>query len=191
MTAAGRSPDWRDTLARTGRVAAIAAAAAVGTAALAVVIFYDADFYAVRDRWEHFKRAMFGEWTPTTRRPGRGGGETSPTLAVRTLDDVFSDLANVGVFETVPVVGTALKVVTGSTYASSRELLANTAGQRWCYVLLGTGNVTTRIELGAQTADAPPVYPPITAIPPADLSAAGLDAERVRGLARSHCRFGT
>lgn len=189
MNAGGRPSHWPGTLARTGRVAAITVAATVGTTALAAVILYDADFYAVRDRWEHFKVAMFGEWSPT-RRPGRGG-ETLPAPGVRTLDDIFTNLANVGVFETVPVVGTALKVATGSTYLSSRDLLTNNASQRWCYVLLGTGNVVTRIELGTQSASAAPVYPPITAIPPADLSAAGLEAERLRGLARSHCRFGT
>lgn len=189
MTAGGRFSHWPDTLARTSRVAAIAAAAAAGTAALAAVILYDADFYAIRDRWEHFKQAMFGEWSPT-RRPGRGG-EASAASGTRSLEDIFTDLANVGVFETVSVAGTPLKVVTGSTYLSSRDLLTNTASQRWCYVLLGTGNVTTRIELGAQNANAAPVYPPLTVIPPADLSAAGLDAERLRGLARSHCRLGT
>ena len=189
MSTGGRPSHWPDTLVRIGRVAAIATASTVGAAALAAIILYDANFYAARDRWEHFKQAMFGEWMPT-RRPGRRG-EASPASGARTLDDIFTDLANVGVFETVPVIGTALKVVTGSTYLSSRDLLANKASQRWCYLLLGTGNVVTRIELGTQTAEAAPVYQPITAIPSGDLSAARLDAERVRRLARSHCRLGT
>jgi len=128
MSTGGRPSHWPDTLVRIGRVAAIATASTVGAAALAAIILYDANFYAARDRWEHFKQAMFGEWMPT-RRPGRRG-EASPASGARTLDDIFTDLANVGVFETVPVIGTALKVVTGSTYLSSRDLLANKASQR-------------------------------------------------------------
>jgi hypothetical protein len=30
--------------------------------AIAAMILWDADFYVVRERWESFKHAMFGDW---------------------------------------------------------------------------------------------------------------------------------
>jgi hypothetical protein len=53
---------WGAIAARALRRVFLAALALLGMATLAGFIFWDVDFYPVRDRWEIFKLAMFGEW---------------------------------------------------------------------------------------------------------------------------------
>lgn len=53
---------WMPLVFRTARAIAIGVLALGASSLLAGIILWDADFYAARDRWEHFKNAWFGQW---------------------------------------------------------------------------------------------------------------------------------
>lgn len=44
------------------RAAGLTGLASLGLLCFAIVVLWDADFYAARDRWEHMKIAWFGKW---------------------------------------------------------------------------------------------------------------------------------
>jgi hypothetical protein len=176
MNGSDRRTALPDILARIGRAATIGSAATAGAAALATVVLWDADFYAVRDRFENMKIALFGEWTP-------GGALETP------LRNIFRDMANVAVFREAPIEGTILRVVTGSRYISAADLLAGRASRLWCYINSGGDGVTTNIELGVQNRGERPVYASLGDFSSSDLPAPIREGASLERLARTHCRF--
>jgi hypothetical protein len=175
MNGMDRRAAWAEILARTGRAAAIGTVATVGVLAACAVVLHDADWFAVRDKWETFKIAMFGEWTPS-------GADDRPIV------NVFRDMAHVAVFKEVPIEDTLLSVVTGSRYMSAADLLAGRATRLWCYVNTGGESVATHIELGTQRRGENPDYASLNGFSSPDLPAV-LDGASLERLARTHCRF--
>jgi hypothetical protein len=171
-----RPARWLKAATRIARAAAIGAAATTGAAALATVVLWDADFYALRDRFENMKIALFGEWTPS-------GADDRP------IANVFRDMAHVAVFKEVPIEGTILSVVTGSRYISAADLLAGRASRLWCYINSGGDGVTTNIELGVQNRGERPVYASLGDFSSSDLPAPIREGASLERLARTHCRF--
>lgn len=176
MNGAEYRAGWRDVLARIVRTAVIGTAAAFGAAAIATVVLWDADFYALRDRWENMKIALLGEWMPS------GVVETP-------LRNIFRDVKSVAVFREMPIEGTTLSVVTGSRYTSAADLLAGRAARLWCYVSSGGDGVVTHIELGTQNQGETPVYARLGNFSSPDLPASMRDGLSLERLARTHCRF--
>lgn len=171
-----RPARWLDAAARIARAAAIGTAATAGTIAIATVVLWDADFYALRDRWENMKIAMFGEWTPS-------GADARPIV------NVFRDMAHVAVFKEVPIDDTLLSVVTGSRYMSAADLLAGRATRLWCYINSGGDGVATHIELGTQSRGEAPDFASLNGFSSPDLPSAMRDGISLERLARTHCRF--
>lgn len=176
MNGSDRRAALPDILARIGRAATIGSAATAGAAALATVVLWDADFYALRDRFENMKIALFGEWMPS-------GANDRP------IANVFRDMAHVAVFKEVPIEGTILGVVTGSRYISAADLLAGRASRLWCYINSGGDGVTTNIELDVQNRGERPVYASLSNFSSPDLPSAMRDGASLERLARTHCRF--
>ncbi|MGX1499824.1 hypothetical protein ACSSV1_004884 [Labrenzia sp. MBR-25] len=56
---------WPARLARMLRGLAIGTLISAGVIAAGIFILWDTDFYALRDRYEHFRLAMFGTWQPS------------------------------------------------------------------------------------------------------------------------------
>lgn len=169
--------DWQTVLSSASRKAAIGAASVAGLGLLAGIILWDADFYAVRGRWENFKDAMFGPW--------RVLGKDQK----RSFEDAFRDIVDFNFFQRVPIEGTTLAVITGTSFPSSSDVLAGRADSRWCYINVGSGNVGTRIELGRQAGDAAPVFLPLHTLSTAVLAETSLDVPRLLAIARTHCRI--
>ena len=177
------------TIARTLRASGIALGSAALASTLATIVLWDADFYEVRHRWETFKEAMFGEWTPGLWCPP--GRQSSVCDGVRTFEDAFAHIVDFNFFVDRSVEGTDLKIVTGTDYASSTDVLAGRHKSRWCYIKLGAGDVVTRVDLGGQRGTEAPIFSDLTSLPAGELAPLGLDIGRLRDLARSHCQFGT
>lgn len=165
-----------ETLARASRAGAIGIAATAGALAVCAIVLHDADWFAVRDKWETFKIAMLGEWTPS-------GADDRPIV------NVFRDMAHVAVFRDVPIEGTGISVVTGSRYISAADLLSGRATRLWCYVNTGGEGVATHIELGTQNRGEIPVFASLGNFSSPDLPASMRDGPSLERLARSHCRF--
>lgn len=65
--AKGTTPknEKRRWLPMIGRCLLLTTGISLVTATLSALVFWDANFYVARDRWEHFKLAIVGEWQNT------------------------------------------------------------------------------------------------------------------------------
>ncbi|XWN32089.1 MAG: hypothetical protein ROR55_02945 [Devosia sp.] len=171
--------DWEAraaTMARAGvRVAkwtGFAATAAAVAVVAAGIIVWDSDFYAARDRFEHFRLAMFGDWQPDP----------------RAVTDALAGFDGIKTFSTAPVAG--FKIVTGMEFASAQDVVADNPAERWCYITAPESvAVAKAIELGTQEGTLPGVFVDTMTIADDALQLLGVDADRLAALAREHCRF--
>jgi len=161
----------------------LAAVAAVGVAAS--VIFWDADFYAARTRWENFKIAMFGPW-----QPGVTDGSASACPDTNAFEEAFKGIVDFNFFRSVPVEGTSLSVKTGTAFTSSRDVLSGKTSRSWCYVIISPERGLPRqVALANQSAGEKPVYTDFSTHSTEELKSIGLNARQLLAIAKSHCRF--
>ncbi len=159
----------------------------VGGLLFAIIILYDADPYAARDRYEHFKLALFGEWQPSDRCDRDPDGESCETL--NAFEQALEDAADFTFFRAREIEGSGLSVHTGIRFATARDVVDGRVASQWCYVLLPSNGASLQIELAAQSADDPPVYDDLSALNGEAVVASGLTPSRLKALARSHCAF--
>lgn len=178
------------TVARVKRVAVGAAkGAGCGLVAFAcgALIFQDADFYAARDKWEHFKIAIFGDWHPGVWcPPGRKGGKC------RGADNFRERLAGMEGFTfflNEPVEGTDLDVTTGIRFATADDVVAGKPEKFWCYLMIGQGAVTRKLTLANKAHGERAVPADLSAISSDVLSGMNLTQADIPPLVASHCRF--
>ena len=176
---------WQSILAR---IVTVSCVVVIGAGILAPIILWDADFYTARDRWEHFKLAMFGEWQSQNWCPP--GRNTENCKQVSEFEMAFKDVDDFNFFKSVPVTETLLTIVTGINFASARNVLSGTTAKHWCYFTFGRGKVQKRLDLGSQKNQSAPVFADLIDISSDDLGEIGLSAVRLRAIAKSHCRFG-
>nr|WP_306264913.1 hypothetical protein [Pararhizobium sp. IMCC3301] len=154
---------------RAARFLLIAAAIGVCALILASFVLWDADFFTVRDRWENFKVAMFGDWQPKS----------------RLVDGV--DEINLFRRETVAGFGT---IMTGARFGLTDGDMTANATSQWCYVAYGSGVTSSRVDLGTQQGPGAPTFSDFETIPQEVLGALGVSAARLADLAKANCRFG-
>ncbi len=155
---------------------------------LASLVFWDANFYVARDRWEHFKLALLGEWHNTGWCPS---GQNIPGCMPKAdLEAAFSKVDNLHFFKLMPVEGTSLTVTTGANFASAQDVLAGKAASQWCYIAYGDSAVKTHLDLAEQSGTAPPRYATLSDVKQKALSNTGLDVAALRVIAKTHCQFG-
>lgn len=173
--------EWVLAAARKAAVG-IGAAGAVGTAA--AIVFWDVDFYAVRDKWEHFRIAMFGDWKHADQR-SVAGKPSAPKA-----EGMFTHVKGINFFAEVPSKEHGVVVITGVVFETVKDFEQAKQRNRWCYLMVAPkGALPRRIDLGAQAGMAPPVYADISVYPAEELAAIGLSARTLQALAKTHCRF--
>lgn len=156
--------------------------------AFAAMIFWDANFYAARDRWENFKIAVFGDWQDSGWCPP---GRQAPNCKPRTpLEAALAASDSLHFFKSVPIEGTDLEVVTGANFESADDIVSGRASHHWCYIAYGEGSLRSHLELGSQEGDKPPVYSDLEYIGTTALPALGLARDSLSAIARSHCQLG-
>jgi len=153
----------------------------------AALIFQDADFYAAREKWEHTKIALFGDWHPGVWCPaGRSGGKCR---GADTFRERLAGMEGFTFFLSEPVEETDLDVTTGIRFASADDVVAGKPEKFWCYLVYGTGALTRKLTLATKTADMRTVLADLTTITPGELTGTRLSAADLQALVASHCRF--
>lgn len=116
----------------------------------------------------------------------------APTVDATRNDDAFKPRNEIHFFEQAPVKGTKLIVSTGAAYASVEAVQARKPLRQWCYIDIDslTPGIQARVDLGSQSGDGAPVFTRKEELAATGLERQGLGADRLAGLARSHCRFG-
>lgn len=180
----------RITAARAKRVAVGAAkGTGLGLAAFicGALILSDADFYAAREKWEHTKIALFGEWHPGIWcPPGRGGVKCR---GADTFRERLSGMEGFTFFLAEPVEGTDLDVTTGIRFASADDVVAGKPDKHWCYLDYGTGALTRKLTLATKAADELAVPADLSSLTADDLTGTGMTSAVLQTLVASHCRF--
>lgn len=178
----------RSTLAKAARGTAIGLGALAGAGALAALIFWDADVYAAREKWEHWKIAWFGEWTPEPWCPP--GRRSKLCDEARDFTARLAGMEGFTFFSAEPVEGSDLEINTGTRFETAADVVSGTPAERWCYIVFGSGSVTQKLTLAARSGADAPAYADPSAIPDPDIAAIGLTRARLGALAQTHCRLG-
>ena len=159
----------------------------IGLALCASLIFWDANFYVVRDRWEHFKLALLGDWHNTGWCPP---GENIPGCAPKTpLEEALSQVDNLHFFKEKAISGTTYSVTTGANFASAQAVIKGQPSHQWCYIAYGENTVKNRLDLAEQTGTQTPVIADFISIRPEALNTLGLARKQLRQIAQTHCQF--
>lgn len=162
----------------------------LGLAAGAVVlgiILWDADVYTARDKFEHFKIALFGDWSAHNWCPP--GRTSANCAAVDGFEAALEDASDFTFFRSAPVEGSDLTVQTGIRFATARDVVSALPSHQWCYVSIPTGGIRQQIDLASKSADEPPVYAALASLDANAVAGSSLSVDALTGLARSHCRF--
>lgn len=183
MTDHPRSPF----IPRILRGVALSGLALAGIVAVSGVILWDADFYVVRDRYEHLKLALFGDWQAENWCPP--GRESANCAAVDDFEAALKYATDFTFFKSVPIDGSDLTVQTSTRFANARDVVAGKPSRQWCYFSIPLGGVSQQIELATQSADVPPIFAALASLDASAVAATGLSAETLASLAQSHCRF--
>ncbi len=188
QTTTGRRQGWMAVIRFMTRIGALSIVAF----GLLAMVFWNANFYAARDRWEHFKLAAFGDWTDTGWCPP--GHRADKCRPLTSLEEALARADSLHFFKSVPIEGTDLQVTTGAVFADTQDIIEGNAAMQWCYIAAGQGVLRSHIELGSQLGRDAPVYTEAHELEKAaktpPLSEAGLKGAQLQSLARSHCRFG-
>lgn len=185
--AMSRGTVWQEYMARTMRVVAITGLVTCGMTAAFAFILWDSDFYATRDRWEHFKQAWFGEWKPTPWCPRGTQDDCNKNWSLAELLEKTDDAS---FFKSRFIAGTSIRVTTGVSFATGSDVLNGTPQEYWCYVTHIVAGGRKQIELATRTGTALPVYSSLDTIPASDFTELGLSRAALRAAAVTHCDFG-
>ncbi len=184
MSDRGNTPNW---LPRILRGAIITALGVVVASSGILIVLWDADFYAVREKYEHLKVAFFGDWQPQNWCPP--GRDTENCQQVSEFVAALEGAENFNFFRSLPVEGTDLTVITGVEFASALDVVASEPSHLWCYVTVGQGAVARRITLAQMDAGAVPTFTDFLGLAGGENEALPLSADRLSVTARSHCQF--
>lgn len=94
---------------------------------------------------------------------------------------------NITFFHRAAVTGKPFEVTTGIAFANADDVIAGKTKNRWCYIQLGSGNFTQKLDLGSQSGSGKPVYVDTSTFTASQLRSTGMSAEALAKLARSHC----
>lgn len=106
------------------------------------------------------------------------------------LKTALKGVEDITFFARKRIEGTKYEVSTGTTFASSADVVAGTIKSQWCYISAGGGDVSTRIDLGNAQGGATPTYTSLENAPKGVLSDMGFSAAALRATAKTHCQFG-
>lgn len=165
---------------------AITIAAGIAAIGATALVLWDADLYAARDKFEHFKLAMFGEWQPQNWCPA--GRDSENCQQVSEFVAALEGAENFNFFNSTPIAGTDLNVITGVEFHSALDVVAGEPAHFWCYLNVGNGPVAPRITLASANAGEEPVFNEFGDIDNL-VGQLPFDASRLNALARSHCQF--
>ena len=179
--------DHKPWLPRLARGAALGALGAVAATSAILIVLWDADFYAVREKYEHVRLAFFGEWQAQNWCPP--GRDTENCSAVDEFTAALEGAESFNFFRTQPVEGTSLTVITGVAFASALDVVDGEPSNLWCYINDGHGAVSRRITLANMQAGQPPSYTDFSSLSGEAAQGLPLRAERLAALAQSHCQF--
>lgn len=147
-------------------------------------VLWDTDHYAARIKVERFKTAWFGDdWLDETAllpEPATDIGLIATLNKVKGLTLFLQSI----------VEPTGLIVTTGASFTSSENLITGNAERSWCYLTIGSGQVSKRLTLANQKGDDEPVFQVFDDISENELAQAGLAANELSLIAHKHCRFG-
>ena len=184
MTSNLKTQNW---LPRILRGAAVGTVGTVVIAATSLIVFWDADFYAARDKYEQWKLAFFGDWQPQNWcPPGRNSENCEEVSEFRAA---LEGAENFNFFRSLPVDGTDLTVITGVAFASALDVVSGAPSHLWCYINDGHGAVSRRITLAQVQAGHDPTFTNFRDLSGSDTPTLPLSAERLTALAQSHCQF--
>lgn len=184
MTAKSTKYTW---VPRFLRGTAIAALGSVTLCGSTILVLWDADFYAVREKFEHLKLAFFGEWQPRNWCPP--GRDTANCEQVSEFVAALEDAENFNFFRSLSIEGTDLVVITGVAFTSALDVVAEAPSHLWCYINDGSGAVSRRITLAQMRAGHPPQFTDFEGLSGSEAQALPMNADRLSALARSHCQF--
>ncbi|MEM8497842.1 MAG: hypothetical protein AAF542_07440 [Pseudomonadota bacterium] len=189
---ASRSGALSHRLRALGKFTFRCACVAIAISSACTLILWDANLYAARDRWEHFKLAAFGDWNDTGWCPP--GHRADNCRPLTSLEEALARADSLHFFKSKAIEGTGLQVTTGAVFDGTQDIIEGNAAMQWCYVAAGQGALRNHIELGNQLGRDAPVYTRLTELEQAALtpaiSDAGFTGAQLQTLSRSHCRFG-
>lgn len=185
-----RKSDIGQLLANVSKQAIKGIAGIAIIASASLFIFWDFDFYSVRDKWENFKIAMLDEWTQD--------GWCPPGNASKLCDEVnrfkqaFAGTTGITFFREKPIEGTALNVTTGVRYENVDKIFEKKPIEHWCYIAVARGDSNLEsLSLGLQKGNFSPEYTHPSKFTPDDAALTGLPATRMTAIALTHCQFGS
>lgn len=189
-TRADRPRPWRPSSRHLRiflKILAIGGACCFGLFLTLVVIFWDADFYVARDRWETFKHAMFGEWEGHIGNPQRLVDQQADLHAL--IETHFSGYDSVHLFANKPVNELTLEVATGARFESVLDIVNGTPLHQWCDVSNYKDTVKHRIQLAEKFGSSKVVTDDLEAVSESQLAFLELDRSTLKGLSKTHCQF--
>lgn len=184
MTPNLQTQSW---LLRILRGAAISAVGILVIGGASLIVFWDADFYAARDKYEQWRLAFFGDWQPQNWCPP--GRATENCEEVSEFRAALEGAENFNFFRSLPVEGTDLTVITGVAFASALDVVSGAPSHLWCYINDGNGAVSRRITLAQVQAGQDPSFTDFRALSGSETPTLPLSAERLTAFAQSHCQF--
>lgn len=156
-------------------------------ALVTLILLWDADPYAVRDRYEHYRLALFGEWEPSPWcQPGR---VTENCVDAGAFEAALKDASDFTFFRSVAVGGSGVSVQTGIRFSHVRDVVDGTPSYQWCYLSLPKSGVSQQIELATKSADSPPIRASFASLDANQLAGFALSTDQLTALADNHCRF--
>lgn len=170
---------------RVGKLLVLCGLIVIGVVMLMTVVFWNADFYALRDRWEHFKLALNSEWV----------NECPPKLNFNDCERFLAskkdieDVVDFHLFKESPIEGTGLIITTGARFETVTDIVHENASMQWCYIQINSDSFIQKIELAAKVNDKNPVYSDIHENNNGKLRAVGLSAQLLRQKSLTHCKF--
>lgn len=187
----GASPGLAAFASRLARGALAAVVALMALAVVLAILLWEADLYTARDKYERAKLALLGNWQPVGWcPPGRVSDDCETVQSFEAALEAASDFT---FFKSAPIAGTELVVQTGLSFATARDVVDGVVARQWCYLTLPGSpdqpGISRRVDLAAQSAEDPPVYPDLTGLDVPALAGTGLDPDRLTSLAQSHCHF--
>ncbi len=172
---------------RLVRGIALTVVACAGLAIIGAIVLWDADFYAARDKWEHAKRALFGDWSPENWCPL---GRVSDDCTVQSsFAAALEDSRDFTFFRTTPIGGTDLAVETGIRFHAAQDVADGKPSYQWCHLSSPDAGVKRTFDLATKSAEDPPVYAELSSLDESALAGVDLSADALSEIARTLCRF--
>lgn len=179
--------DHKPWASRFLRGVALGAICCVAIAGASLIVFWDADFYAVREKYEHLKLAFFGEWQAENWCPP--GRDTESCHQISAFDAALEGAENFNFFRSLAVEGTDIEVITGVAFATALDVVSGAPSNLWCYINDGNGAVSRRITLAQVQAGQAASFTDFGGLSDSEAQALPLSPERLGALAQSHCQF--